>query len=228
MFDLRYHGSMSSEPGGDDQTGLPAWREAIRSTIPGASTATLLEQRPELPATDDESEILAQCDALLDSLIARQALMSHEAAQMQVDLDRLARQYPGLREHLATDVALALGVAEATAGKYLDDAGSIRRLPATFAALNTGQISAFKATIIRLHTESVSEDVARKVELRVLPAAATQTVPELREACTRAVLRCDPAGAEDRHEKAKAGRGMSRRHLPEGMATQPAAVAPSA
>ena len=198
--------------------GLAAWRGVLLSGVPGAATAARLEQRPVLIDSDDEAVMVEQADALLDSLIARQRLMSHLAARQQADLDRLARQYPGLREHLATEVGLALGVAESTADKYLDDAGSIRRLPATFAALNAGQITPFKATVIRLHTEHVSEEVARKVEQRVVPAAGRQTMPELREACTRAVLRCDPAGSEDRHEKAKAGRGMSRRHLPDGMA----------
>ncbi len=198
--------------------GLAAWREAVQSGVPSAATAALLEQRPELPKTEDEFEQRLQANVLLDSVIARQAQISHQAARMQADLDHLARRYPALREHLATEIALGLGVAEATAGKYLDDAGSIRRLPATFAALDAGKINAFKATVIRMHTEHVSEEVARKVEQRVLPAAGRQTMPELREACTRAVLRIDPGGAEDRHTKANAGRGMSRRHLPEGMA----------
>ncbi len=202
----------------DDADGLALWQAAIRSAVPGAATAALLEQRPEFPATDDRWEIRRQADAVLDSVIARQAMASHQAARLQVELDWLSRHYPGPREHLAGEVALALGVAEATADKYLDDAASIRRLPATFAALDAGRITAFKATVIRIHTEHVSEQVARAVEQRVVPAAGQQTMPELREACTSAVLRIDPAGAEDRHEKAVAGRGMSRRHLAEGMA----------
>ncbi len=178
----------------------------------------MLEQRPPLPVTGDDSELRCYANALLDSVIARQALASHLAARTQVDLDWLSRHYPGPREHLASEVALALGVAEATADKYLDDAASIRRLPVTFAALDAGRITPFKAAVIRMHTEHVSEEVAQKVELRVVPAAGQQTMPELREACTSAVLRIDPAGAADRHEKAVAGRGMSRRHLAEGMA----------
>ena len=197
---------------------LSLWQTAIRTTAPGAASAVLLEKRPDFADTDDESEICRYADAVLDSVIARQAMASHQAARLQMDLDWLTRHYPGPREHLATEVAMALGVAEATAGKYLDDAGSIRRLPATFAALDAGEITAFKASVIRLHTEHVTEEVARAVEQRVLPAAGRLTMPELREACTRAVLRIDPDGAEDRHEKAKAGRGMSRRHLAEGMA----------
>ena len=217
MFDLWYSKSV-----GDTDSSQPrevqVWLTALRSSAPGTQTAALLEQRPVLADSEDDSELFNQANVLVDSLIARQALVSHLAARQQADLDRLSRQYPGLREHLATDVALALGVAETTAGKYLDDAAAIRRLPATFAALDAGRITAFKATTIRLHTEQVSNEVARAVEQRVLPAAGKQTMPELREACTRAVLRLDPHGAEQRHERAKKGRGMSRRHLPEGMA----------
>ena len=220
VFDLCYSSSMSGdgEDGGEDIDDLALWQTAICSTAPGAASAALLEQRPDFADTDDESETCRYADAVLDSVIARQAMASHQAARLQMDLDWLTRHYPGPREHLATEVAMALGVAEATACKYLDDAGSIRRLPATFAALDAGEITAFKASVIRLHTEHVTEEVARAVEQRVVPAAGRLTMPELREACTRAVLRIDPDGAEDRHEKAKAGRGMSRRHLAEGMA----------
>ena len=184
----------------EDKDDLSSWQAAIRSTAPGAAGAVLLERRPSLADTDDESEICRHADAVLDSVNTRQAITSHQAARMQMDLDWLTRRYPGPPEQLATEVAMALGVAEATAGKYLDDSGSIRRLPATFAALDAGQITAFRASVIRLHTEHITQGVARAVEQRVLPAAGRLTMPELREACTRAVLRIDPDGAEDRHE----------------------------
>ncbi len=52
----------------------------------------------------------------------------------------------------------------------------------------------------------------------MLDRAATQTVTEFKRSLTSAVHRVDPASAEQRHQQAKAGRGVWLRGLPDGMA----------
>ena len=97
VFDLCYSSSMSGdgEDGGEDLDDLSLWQAAIRSTSPGAASAVLLEKRPDFADTDDESETRRYADAVLDSVIARQAMASHQAARLQMDLDWLTRHYPG-------------------------------------------------------------------------------------------------------------------------------------
>ncbi len=81
----------------------------------------------------------AAASGLLDAVVARQGLVAHLAARQMADLAELSRVYPEGTEWLATELALALSVAESTAQTYLHEAvETMRRVPATFAALDAG------------------------------------------------------------------------------------------
>ena len=67
-------------------------------------------------------------------------------------------------------------------------------------------------------TTRLDDPTARAVEQRVLPRAGRQTVGQLRASLSRAVLSVDPAGAEERHQRAAAGRQVTVRPLDDGMA----------
>ena len=194
---------------------LEAWRDWLATAPIGSARLAVLEQRPRTVVSGEEA-----ASALLDAVVARHGLMAHVQARQMADLAELSRVYPDGTEWLATELALALSVAESTAQTYLHEASeTIRRLPATFAALDAGLISAVKVAVIRSSVEPVKdEQVVAAVERAVLGKAAGQTVPQLRESCARAVIRHDRHGVDARHQERKSKRRMRRRHLEDGMA----------
>ena len=104
----------------------------------------------------------------------------------------------------AAEVALELTLSQYSAAAWADLAVELTwRLAATGAALAAGIIDVPRARLIAEATTLLSEDHARAVEARVLPAAAGQTTGMLRAALRRAVLAVDPAGAEARRKEAE-------------------------
>ncbi|WP_161632093.1 HNH endonuclease signature motif containing protein [Nakamurella lactea] len=211
------------------------WRDDLATVgeLRFVELAALLRDRPQpsKAAIDADTEAAKErtgspadrapvwARALLDSLIAGQRLISHLQASMAADFAALAAGYPGLREHLATEIALALGCSEGSADRQLDAAEElVRRLPATQVAHYRGRLTAWKVTAIRSETNDVSDEVATQVEADVLPDAPRQTVPELRQAIRRAILLRDPEGAELRHRSAVRRRRVRTWGLPDGMA----------
>jgi len=77
------------------------------------------------------------------------------------------------------------------------------RLPATGKALARGAIDLERARLIAQATSVLSEDQARAVEDKILPAAGGLVRTELRDRLARAVIRADPGGAERRRERAE-------------------------
>ena len=207
-----------------------SWRETLATTGPGADLARVLETRPDGPVDRADGSTACSAEAtttsvplwantLIDSLQARQSLMAHLQARQQADLAELSGCYPGLHEFLATEIALALGIAEGTATRQLAEAVDLTtRLPETFAALDEGRITPVKASTIRSHTQDLDLDQSALVEADVLPAAPRGTVPELRHAVQRAVIRHDPHGADDRHQAQRERRGSVSRPSPTGWA----------
>ena len=197
--------------GGD----LQAWREWLACVPIGSARLAVLEQRPQSVASGEEA-----ASGLLDAVVAGQGLLAHLQARQMADLAELSRVYPDGVEWLATELGLALSVAESTAQTYVHEATeTMRRLPATFAVLDAGMISAVKVAVIRSGVEPLAdEQVVAAVEWAVLRKAPTQTVPQLRESCARAVIRCDPRGVDARHRERTRQRRMRRRHLEDGMA----------
>ncbi len=200
---------------------LSGWRRRVASTAPGATLARVLQHRPgRIPArASDAHRMPLWANALLDSLAARQRLIAHLQARQAADLAELSGNYPGIREFLPTELALALHIAESTADKQLSEATDlVHRLPATFGALDAGLITAVKAATIRVGTEGLDPDLSAAVEDDVLPRAADRTVPQLRDAVRRSILARDPAGSEDRYRGEQSRRRISTHPKPDGMA----------
>jgi hypothetical protein len=98
----------------------------------------------------------------------------------------------------------------------------VQELPATLAALAAGRIDGYRARIIAEQTRplAATPDLRRAVEAGLLRTAARQTATQLRAAARRAVLAADPAGAAQRHRRARAGRFVSPPcPEPDGMAS---------
>ncbi|MDQ2847059.1 MAG: 13E12 repeat family protein, partial [Actinomycetota bacterium] len=156
---------------------------------------------------------------LLDSLVASQKLIAHCQARFAADLAEMSGSYPGLREHLATELAISLGMSEGSANRQLDEAQETAgRLPGSVSAHWQGVLTGWKVTAMRTETTDLDPSMAELVEADVLPAAPGQTVPELRAAIRRSIVRRDPAGAEVRHRSVVARRKITRFGLPDGMA----------
>lgn len=126
---------------------------------------------------------------------------------------------PDARTVAAAEIGAALTWTTCAALKRVDLAQSLLNdLPATFAALQAGQIDLLKARIISEATQNLDRWQARMVETRVLPRATTQTTGELGAALRRALIKVDPDGAEKRRVKAAADRSVRIRPLPDDMA----------
>jgi len=93
------------------------------------------------------------------------------------------------------------------------------RLAATGAALEAGVIDLARARLIVEAAGPLSDENARKVEARVLPAAGGQTSGMLRAALRRAVIAVDPGGAEGRRKDAERRAKVVLYPDPEGTAT---------
>jgi hypothetical protein len=217
----------------DSPYALPAQLDQWRSELAGlpelgfTRRAALLQDRPRPPkqqldaarGASGPDRVPVWAHALLESVVTAERLVAHFQARAAADLAELAGSYPGLREHLATEIALALGCSEGTASRRLDEAEeTASRLPATVSGRWRGVLSTAKVTALRAETENLSDVVAAQVEADVLGAAPRQTVPELRAAIRESILRRDPDGADLRHRSAVARRRLSRWALPDGMA----------
>ncbi len=104
----------------------------------------------------------------------------------------------------AAEVALELTMSRHGAAGWADLAVDLGwRLAATSAALESGNIDLYRARLIAEATGMLTDDTARAVEEKVLPAAGSQTPGMLRAALRRAVIIADPRGAEERRRNAE-------------------------
>jgi len=104
----------------------------------------------------------------------------------------------------AAEVALELTMSQYGASWWTDLAVTLGwRLAATGAALDAGVIDLSRVRLIAEATATLSDETARAVEERVLPAAGEQTTGMLRAALRRAVIAADPQGAEERRNESE-------------------------
>jgi hypothetical protein len=117
------------------------------------------------------------------------------------------------------EVAAALGLAPVTAGSRLKNAEQLcTRLPATLDALLAGRIKAMQATAITEASYVLANSLLPAFENRVLTRAPEQTLAQLRQSVKRAVLRFDPASAEQRRQRAVEDRCVRISDAGDGMA----------
>jgi hypothetical protein len=208
-----------------DRMAVAGWRRTAGELVAGPVLAAHLAARPAAPDRLDlvpvagGSEQQMWADALLDSIIARQRLISHLQARQAADLSELERNYPGLVEFLPAEIGFALNVTENWAGRQIDSARRVRlRLPATWTAWDAGNVATEKACYLAEATKDLDRYQTRRVEKSVLPKAPSQTLPEFRAAVRRAIIAADPEGAGARHESAVADRRIRKVNCEDGMA----------
>ncbi len=109
-----------------------------------------------------------------------------------------------LSEFIGDEVAAALTLTGRAADTSLSVALDLAvRLPSTARALHEGVIDRPKALLIAEATRILTDEHARQVEARILPAAGEQTTGQLRAAVARAILAVDPEAATRRREQAQ-------------------------
>ena len=206
---------------------LSYWRGRIAHLAendPGSELLALLEDRPS--ALDEpmgrhpaEDVLTMRAQTRLDSMVARQKLMNSLQGAQYADAATLAQEYPAQQEFLTTEVALALGITESAAGQLLSTGHALAtRLPGTLAALEAGQISKEVAAVMVGATAVVDDDnTVSEIERLVLPTAPGRSRESVRQQVNRQVVRLDPAGADERHRKAKKQSHMSKWSDTDGM-----------
>jgi Domain of unknown function (DUF222) len=146
-------------------------------------------------------------DSTLDEILHCEQMVAAAQARQIRALARFAELHPGRRgvvmdEFAADEIAPLLRITRNTAHSRLDLAMDLTtRLPGTLAALDRGAIDLYKARILTELTAVLDDQQAAAVETQILPRAAEQTPGQLRTAARRAVLRIDPAGAEQRRQQ---------------------------
>lgn len=121
-------------------------------------------------------------------------------------------------EFAGAEVAVPLGLTRRGGDLLMDLAYTLDRLlPATAAALAAGDIDARRARTIADEVTQLPPELARAVEAAVLPRAGRWTVPALRRAVRRAVLRHAPDRAEEQQRQARAERRAWLSHRADGV-----------
>ena len=110
---------------------------------------------------------------------------------------------PHAAEHTDAEIAALLTLTGRGAGRVLDLAVALRRLPLTARALEAGVIDLPRVGVIAEETTGLDDDHAAAVEQHVLDRAPGQTTSQVRAAARRAVLAADPRAARKRQEQAQ-------------------------
>jgi len=222
---------------------LGCWRTHIADQPAGPELVAALSRRPDqlapAPLTDPDAALTTAvtartaevsgrvvtgwANAVLESITARNRVLSWLQAEQYTDLAMLSRHYPGLAEMLPTEIAFALRTSESAAGNAIATARTFTtRLPGTLHALHQGLIDADHAMAMARATCTTTAEVAAQVENDLLgevtsPGSST-TAEQLRRKAARRVIIRDPGGAADRHATAAKDRHITRWAEDDGMA----------
>jgi Domain of unknown function (DUF222) len=186
---------------------------ALDTCVPGESLARLADAVTRdgrlAQLNDDELIGVVRAWRRLESWCSAGTLAAIAELARRRPAERTAPAVPGrfpaqLSEFISDEVAAALTLSRRTADTCLDLALDLAlRLPATARALHEGIIDYPKARLIADLTRILSDEDARAVEARILPAAGDQTAAQLRAAVSRAVIAVDPEAATRRRQEAQ-------------------------
>lgn len=187
---------------------------------PGAQS--LADLTACFPADSSDADLIEQAigwDRLAALCAARQADVIAEFVSRRVATLGSGEWASKATEFAADEIAAALRLNRRAANDKVAFAQDLQRLPDTHEALEAGNIDARRAQVVCAGTRRVSDQVGRSVEAVVIGLAAEQTTGQLRHAVANAVLAVDPAGAQDRHDRAKKERNVQSRPDEDGMGT---------
>jgi hypothetical protein len=136
------------------------------------------------------------------------AAAGQAAAVRTLDLRRGAqareRENQHLAEHVGDEVAAALVLTGAAAGRLVTDAARLAALPEVHAALRAGRIDWRRCVVFGDELAGLGPHDAARIAARVLPGAGRMTTRQIRRALRRAVADLDPEAAARRKADAAA------------------------
>jgi hypothetical protein len=130
----------------------------------------------------------------------------------------VALKRPSLAAHVDDEVAAALALTGQAAGRLLQVAVALGRLPVVAGALATGRIDWVKAGLFADYLAGLPDADAALIAAGVLAGADRTTSGQLRAALVRAVLAYDPESAQRRREAARKDASVQLWHEPSGNA----------
>ena len=190
--------------------------DALASWLDGLDPSTVpVEILVEAVAASARLEAAAHARTL--SLAAALARRPEMEPAWNDDVGPLPRH----RSVAADELAMRLGVSRVVANRLVREGQVLDLvLPATGAALASGDLDAAKVSVLVQRLGDLDLRVAEAVEDLVLPEAPERSTAQVRLDVERALREVDPEGAAARHERARTGRRVSRpRPEPDGMAS---------
>jgi hypothetical protein len=130
-------------------------------------------------------------------------------------------ELPGVSEFFPTELAVVLNCGRVAASKLAHRAWTFREsLPATWAALAAGELDEYRARVLVEVLEHTAPALARRVEARLLPEAASLTAGKLKKWAIALLHELDPDAADRRRTAAKRRADVRVHPAPDaGMAT---------
>jgi Domain of unknown function (DUF222) len=172
---------------------------------PGPALAILadrVQQEGLEQLNDDQLTGVLQAANRLASWAASQKLAATSwlAARREADGQKSGDWRPF--DHVDDEVAVALTLTRRSAGRLLDLALSLDRLPRTRAALAGGLIDERRAEVITEELAGLDDAHAAAAEKLIIAKAPALTTGQLRALARRLVISADPAAARRRKEQA--------------------------
>jgi Domain of unknown function (DUF222) len=104
----------------------------------------------------------------------------------------------------AAEIAMALTATDYSAHVQAELAADLsRRLPRMFGELDAGRADLARVRVLAEATQFLSDEEAGKVDALLAPLAGTMTTADLRAKARHAVIKIDPAAAEQRRKRAE-------------------------
>jgi len=129
-------------------------------------------------------------------------------------------EFAGVSEFFPDEVAHAINLGRGTAAFRARRARTWQEsLPATFTALHRGEIDERRAGVLADALQYTSPDLARAVEVAVLPGAGDLSLAALRRGALARLAELDATAIDERHEQAKRAADVRCHDAGDGMAT---------
>lgn len=202
----------------------------VEISLPGvlvASLSMLSAARPEGLSEAELLEVVSVWEATKGAAAALQARATArfvEGRDEQVARDRAdevvsAREVSCRRRAARAELALARRCAPGQADRHVGLAkGLVHDLPHTMAALTSGELSEWRATIVARETACLSHEDRVEADQRLAGCLTTVSDKALAAAAHRATVDLDVEALVRRRRKAAASRNVSVRPAPDGMA----------
>jgi len=208
---------------------VPEWLDDLPAEFGSCTPSGFLALDLDIATADPSQlsdhtviEALVGFDRVASWATARQArLLAELAARRPTDRAPNSARWAGVGSEYAPDEAgVALHLSRGAACARIGTAVRLLAvLPETHATWEAGRIDTAKARAVDDATWTLTPELARAVQDRVLPRAPEQTLTELKGALARAVLAVDPEGAETRHREARRERRVVVTPEADGMAS---------